>query len=155
MRLEQTNPIPGDRNGEMRIGKTNPIRSRAIASTWPSVRHRRSPSMAIGIHRVGPGRRLDGKDSRQPHYQLSGITGSERLGSVAAIEAARWLIRFFVPSLLLERYSAGPFFECLEVFRILLVIFLMIIFRWPKFHCRQNFGNNRFIESSGGRHLSF
>ena len=59
----------------------------------------------------------------------------------------------FFPSLLFKRNATGPVLERFEVLRILLVIFLMIIFGGPKFHRRKNLGHNRFFEFAGVREL--
>ncbi len=58
-------------------------------------------------------------------------------------------LRFVAPVFLLERDSSGAVFEGFEVFRILLVIFLVVIFRRVEFHCRQNLRYDRFFEFPG------
>jgi len=57
------------------------------------------------------------------------------------------------PLLLFKRLSPGTNFKHLKVGRVLLIIFLMILFRRPEFHRRQNLSYNRFIEPARGRQL--
>ena len=57
------------------------------------------------------------------------------------------------PGFLFKRNAAGPVFERLEVLRILLIIFLVIRLRRIKFHRRQNFSHDWFVEFAGVREL--
>jgi hypothetical protein len=52
------------------------------------------------------------------------------------------------PLFLFEGNATGTFLECLEVLRVLPLIFLVIGLGWIEFHCRQNFGYDRFVEFS-------
>jgi len=61
------------------------------------------------------------------------------------------VIGLVAPVFLLERHSSGAVFEGLEVFRVLLVVFLVIILGRIKFHRRQNLGHDRFFELAGVR----
>jgi len=58
-----------------------------------------------------------------------------------------------VPRFLLERNPPGSLLERFEVIRILLIIFLVIRLRRIKFHRRQNFSYDWFVEFAGVRQL--
>ena len=60
-----------------------------------------------------------------------------------------------VPGFLLKRNPPRSSFECFEMLRILLIVFLMRRLGRIKFHRRQNFGHDRFIEFARSRELCF
>src|SRR5256885_10471252 len=65
------------------------------------------------------------------------------------------VLRLIAPVLLLERNATGAVLECFEMFRALLIIFLMIILGRPKLHCRQDFSRDLFLELAGACELLF
>src|SRR5438105_2630779 len=60
----------------------------------------------------------------------------------------RMTLPIFSPRFLFEGNATRSFLECLEVLRVLPVIFLVIPLGWIELHCRQNFGYDRFVEFS-------
>ena len=60
-----------------------------------------------------------------------------------------------LPTSSFEGNAARSFLECLEVRRVLLVVFLVIRLGRIKFHRRQNFGYDRFVEFARARELLF
>src|SRR5437660_1013354 len=60
---------------------------------------------------------------------------------------------FILPGFLFERDPPRAFLECFKMFRVLLVVFLVIRLSRIKFHRRQNFGHDRFVELARARKL--
>jgi hypothetical protein len=60
-----------------------------------------------------------------------------------------------LPGFLLKGDSPRSSFECFEMLRVLLIVFLMRRLGRIKFHRRQNFRYHRFIEFARARQFCF